>query len=257
MDKAEIELLQSQKSHDVRHLMARWKRVAKAAKLVVRKLGEDAGMPVYYLEPRSPRGPAGQEIYLSTGVHGDEPGSVLGLLHWAEANIELLREIDIVLVPIFNPYGLVENTRRDSTGRDLNRSFHLTRHPLLGPWHSMLKGRRFRLALCLHEDYDAQGIYLYELSRHPGSLGQKLLDAADKIIPAEPRRTIEGRLLTSPGLLLRRRPPNMPDEPESITLHREHTDMSITFETPSNFSIYHRVRAHQAAIDTAVSWALS
>ena len=250
----EDRFLREHRSHDPGHLLARWRRVAKTSRLEVEKLGEDAGLPVHFLRPRRRRGEAGSGLYLCAGVHGDEPGSVLGLLTWAEENLDLLARTDVLILPLFNPFGLVQNTRRDSRGRDLNRSFHLRRVPLFAAWHRLLEGRRFRLALCLHEDYDARGCYLYELTRQREFLGQRMLEAAEPHVPTDPRRTIEGRRLADAGVIRRRRPPDMRgEEPEAITLFENHCDLSITFETPSEFSLYRRVRAQVAAIGAATS----
>jgi hypothetical protein len=45
----------------------------------------------------------------------------------------------------------------------------------------------------LHEDYDGQGVYLYEIQRVPPYWGEALLKAAGTHIPTDPRLRIEGR----------------------------------------------------------------
>jgi hypothetical protein len=216
--------------------------------LVVQKLAEDAGYAVLSLSARKPR--PGTSLYLSAGIHGDEPAGALGLLVWAETNLPLLASADILILPILNPHGLKTNTRHDAAGRDLNRSFHdPASSPIIQGWRELTAERRFDACLCLHEDYDARGCYLYELNRQPHELGTTILNASGLYIPVDPRRTIDGRRFSGSGILRRRKAPNMPEKPEAIALFEQHTDISLTFETPSEWSLWRRVQAHLAAID--------
>ena len=51
-----------------------------------------------------------------------------------------------------------------------------------------------RLVVCLHEDYDAQGLYAYELNRHASPRpAEYCLTTARNILARDPRRIIEGR----------------------------------------------------------------
>ncbi len=45
----------------------------------------------------------------------------------------------------------------------------------------------------------------------------------------------------------------MPEKPEAIALFDNHTDLSLTFETPSEWSLWHRVRAQAAAINAVAN----
>ncbi len=246
---AEKAFLTSHKSHHPRHLLARWRRVAKATGLKVGTLAKDAKYPIVCLAPQRPR--EGKTLYLSAGIHGDESAGILGLLIWAEENPLHLASCDVLIFPLFNPHGLAENTRRDSRQRDLNRCFHDPRScESIQAWQDLVADRSFDACLCLHEDYDAQGCYLYELTREAKPLGPSLLDASNRYIPSDPRRTIDGRRLSARGIFQRKRSPKMPEKPEAIVLFDHHTNLSITFETPSEWSLWHRVRAQVAAIET-------
>ncbi len=112
---------------------------------------------------RSPALEATGGIYLAAGIHGDEPASTEGLYLWAELNLKYLRQLPLFLLPCLNPWGLINNRRVDSEGRDLNRSYHLDDVPVIKAHKDLLKGLSFSVAICLHEDYDAQGVYLYEV----------------------------------------------------------------------------------------------
>src|SRR5580704_1216969 len=63
-----------------------------------------------------------KRVYISTGIHGDEPAGPLAALkllqenHWPE-NMELW------LCPCLNPIGFTLNTRANVNGLDLNRGY--------------------------------------------------------------------------------------------------------------------------------------
>ncbi len=235
--------------HDVPHLLKRWRAAARSAGLKVETVHEAGGFPVLFLHNPGVSGP---RFYFSAGVHGDEPAAVSALLEWAEENPALLRRLPVAVFPIFNPAGLALNTRADHRHIDLNRRFHDASHPHIKAWWRATEQMQFRMAVCLHEDYDAQGIYCYELNRtEGGSVAEGMLGAAAQCIPRDPRRSIDGRAARG-GLIRRRRVPEVPGMPEAIALYMHHTDVSLTFETPSEFSLLDRIAAQRAFIGACV-----
>ena len=156
----------------------------------------------------------------------------------------------LLILPCLNPWGLVNNQRTDDRQRDLNRLFDRTNVSPIRELKRLVLGRRFTFALSMHEDYDARGIYGYELHPRAPDWGPDLLAACSRLIPIETRRRIEGRTFKD-GLMLRRgRLDEIPLHPETIYLHRQgHTDHSLTFETPSEFSLTARVQAHVLLIE--------
>ncbi|MBP7948128.1 MAG: M14 family metallocarboxypeptidase [Verrucomicrobiales bacterium] len=235
-------------SHDSRALLARWRKVARLAGLQGRVLLQTPGgfsVPAYFSRNRT--SPA---LYLSAGVHGDEPAPVSALLEWAEANLARLKSACVVILPLVNPDGLAANTRVDGAGIDLNRHFHDATHPLIRAWQNLVAGRRFELGLMLHEDYDARGAYCYELSEH-GGLADALLPPVDPVLPRDPRGRIDGRTAKN-GIIQRKNPPlDLPGLPEAIALYRTGAAATLTFETPSEFALHQRVQAHRTFLDAA------
>ncbi len=237
--------LQAHRCHDVPFLLKRWHAVAKAARLKLETACVSGGHPVIFLYTPNVDRP---RLYLSAGVHGDEPAPVSALLEWAEENTELLRRLPVALFPLFNPAGLALNTRADHRHIDLNRRFHDASHPHIKAWWRCIGEMKFNTAVCLHEDYDAQGTYCYELNRSSRHfLADAVLRACDHIIPRDPRGTIESRRVTN-GIIRRKRIPDLPGLPEAIALYMHSTERSLTFETPSEFSLADRVAAHKALI---------
>lgn len=243
--------LPAHRCHDYRELTAAWRSLSKAAGLKMQVLAEVAQAKIYWLEtPEKLSGPA---IYLSSGVHGDEAAAPWGLLAWARQNIALLRQRAFIIVPCMNPHGLIANTRMDYRGLDINRRFHLARDPICGPWRKMMRNRKLGPGLCLHEDYDAQGCYMYELGMHANSIAPDILARCSQTIPVDPRAKID-RWKAVHGVIRRRGIPTaLPGLPEAIVLHQLGCPITMTFETPSEFALDDRVKTHVDFINAALS----
>lgn len=237
-------------SHRYEALVARWLRVARRSRLDVARVADVGGLPVLALEPRIP-GPH-SPVYLSAGIHGDEPASTEALIAWAEACPAILREHPFVILPCLNPWGLSQNLRFDPAGFDLNRAFKGPSAPLVRALKNLVRWRRFDLAIMLHEDYDADGCYLYEVDRTKTVWGRAILDRMAAVIPPDTRRSIEGHRADR-GLIRRRvNPGALTFFPEAIWMFAEHADRVLTIETPSEFALERRIAAQIEAIRTAL-----
>jgi len=238
------------RAHDYPHLIKRWRLLARRAGLIMRRLAAGPEFNLYTV--RSPRLPREGAIYISAGIHGDEPAGTEALITWAEKNTRLLRRHPFLLVPCINPWGLVNNSRTDSRKRDLNRSFQDDAIPEIAALKRAVQGRRYSLALTLHEDYDAPGIYIYEIPGATPFWGEALLEAARPHLPADWREIIETR--EAAGGLVR---PVVVDMkifeqiglPEAVYLHLQGCPRVFTIETPSEYGLDRRVRAHVAVLE--------
>jgi protein MpaA len=119
----------------------------------------------------------------------------------------------------------------------------------------VIKAHFFRLAVCLHEDYDARGVYLYETRNGFGEFGRELLAAAEKHISIDRRKTIEARCWNL-FWMMARRIKKFPALAESMYLSRYHTERSITSETPSEYDLGVRIRANIAILERAIELSL-
>ncbi len=258
-----------QRAHNYHHLIARWRRVARAAGVPLRPLAKAGTYTVYFLDYRPADASADRGgLYATAGVHGDEAGTTEGLLLWAERHLPALskprrgakKALPFFLVPCLNPWGLVNNRREAADGTDLNRVFDRDSDPPVGALKKLLAGRRFDLALTLHEDYDANGLYLYEISeQRRDDLGETLLAAARSLgFPIDARGTVDTRRFTKPGLVrLRgsanaRRWRNSTSHPEAIWLYLNRTRHLLTIETPSEFSLAARARMQARLTEVCV-----
>ena len=244
-------VLRLDRAHDYAHLIRRWRALARRTGLTMTSFAKASGYDVFSLESAR-AGDGAPAIYFSAGIHGDEVASTEGLLQWAEKNSSLLREVNVLICPCLNPWGLAGNCRLDSEGRDLNRGYNADIPQILAQMR-LLAGRRFDLALTLHEDYDARGLYIYEVPSRPRHWAETMLKAAAGIIPADPRKKIEGRSARA-GVVRRSITPElMPDWPEAFVLHFHHAARTFTVETPSEYSLDDRAAAQVAVISKAVA----
>jgi murein peptide amidase A len=210
----------------------------------------DYELPVL-TRPAAEGGPAAR-IYISAGVHGDEPAGPLALLQ-ALRQGAFTRALDWTLVPVVNPTGLAARKRENAEGIDLNRDYGSSPRSDETRAHlAWLRGRRFELALCLHEDFETDGAYLYELK--PGgapSHAPAILDAMRPRTGIETRPEIDGMpnrggLMDPPREELLR---GREDLPEALRFHHHHAPWCYTTETPSRQNIIRRVDAQLAALE--------
>lgn len=251
----------SHSGHDYEHLKQRWQALATAQDWNCSVLAEAGGFPILQIDHVPEHGDlAPRSIYLSAGVHGDECAAVWALLCWAEQQADRLSAHPFLIFPCLNPYGLLNNTRHDQDGVDLNRIFHDSTHPVMGRWQAALAGRCFVRSVHLHEDYDATGIYFYELSREP-SLGESLIRSCEGIIPRERDGLVDGReiisAVRSAGEDVVHR--IVEEElgggmPEAIYLFLNQADSSFTFESPSEYDLVRRIDVHERFLDAVMGW---
>ena len=163
--------------HDYGRLVQRWKRIARRCGLKLEPFAHAGDFTLYYHQTRPSAERRRGGVYISAGIHGDEPAPPEALAQWAERHLPALaraERLPVFLAPCLNPFGLTNNQRTDEHGTDLNRIFRHGDATPVPELKALLAGRRFDLALTLHEDFDAQGVYLYELRRLHRTWGQEL-----------------------------------------------------------------------------------
>ncbi|HXC36657.1 MAG TPA: M14 family metallocarboxypeptidase [Candidatus Acidoferrales bacterium] len=203
---------------------------------------------------RDCRNQAGRRrIYISAGIHGDEPGSPLAALKLLQEN-RWPDNVELWLCPCLNPVGFTLNTRANMRGIDLNRGYlnpvadEITAHI---SW--LQRQPQFDLTIMLHEDWESQGFYLYEQNPDARpSFADKMIEAVEKVCPIDRSETIEGR--PAKGGILRPNidPRSRPDWPEAFYLITHKTRQSYTVEAPSDFPLETRVNALVAAVMTVL-----
>ena len=249
-----------QHSRDYPLLISRWQALAQTLGLVVETFAAVGAYELFYV--RSPAWKPEGGLYLSAGIHGDETGAIEGLYTWAALEGAHLQALPVIIFPCLNPFGLASNRRTDAAGRDLNRCYHRPREvPSIRVHQAILAGCRFSLALCLHEDCDARGVYLYEF-RRPSTerFGGEMLRAAGPDLPADALRRLGARGAELIGnLAMATNFTRLPAFTEALYLARHHSERTITTETPSGagYGLGQRARAQVAMIRRAFELALA
>ncbi len=183
-------------------------------------------------------------VYLSSGIHGDEPAGPLAMR-------QLLRDnawpagIRLRLFPCLNVAGFVLNRRENPEGCDLNRDYLNPSAPETRA-HSewLLRQPPFNVCLCLHEDWESEGFYVYELNPdHQHSLAEAIIAAVSRVCPIDTSELIEGR--PAQGGIIRPSidPRSRPQWPEAFYLLTHKTRLSYTLEAPSDYPLQCRADA--------------
>jgi murein peptide amidase A len=239
-------------------LISRWQALAGTLGLAAQAYATVDAYELFYVH--SPAWQPEGGLYLSAGIHGDEVGAIEGLYTWAALEGARLRALPVIIFPCLNPHGLGRNCRTDAAGRDLNRCYHRAQDvPPIRAHQTLLVGHRFRLALCLHEDGDARGIYLYEFRRQGAArFGGEVLRAAGPELPTDALRRFGARGVELIGnLALALNFTQLPAFTEALYLARHHSDRTIMTETPSGYGLGQRARAQVAMIRRALELTLA
>jgi hypothetical protein len=192
-------------------------------------------------------------VYLSTGIHGDEPAGPLALLQLLEADA-WPRDLDLWALPCLNPTGFPLNRRENAAGVDLNRDYrHLQTDEVRAHVAWLARQPAFDVTLCLHEDWEAQGFYVYELNPDDRlSLSPRMVEAVARVCPLDLSPVIEGRDARGGIIRPNQDPTSRPQWPEAFYLIRNKTRLSYTLEAPSDFPLATRVPALVAGVNAAL-----
>jgi len=194
-------------------------------------------------------------IYISAGIHGDEPAGPLAALRLLQEN-NWPPDAEIFFLPCLNPVGFTLNKRENADGIDLNRDYRKPQAAETRAHIAWLERQpKFDLYLCLHEDWESHGFYLYEQNPdNKSSLAEKMIDAVKKVCPIDPSEIIEDRPAQN-GII---RPNILPQErplwPEALYLITQKSRQGYTLEAPSDFPLNTRVEALVAAVNAALDF---
>ncbi|MGO8674650.1 MAG: M14 family metallocarboxypeptidase [Limisphaerales bacterium] len=194
-----------------------------------------------------------KRIYISTGIHGDEPAGPLAALrllrdnHWP-ANAELW------FCPCLNPASFVLNRRENLDFKDLNRDYRNPETEEVRAHIAWLeKQPRFDLYLCLHEDWETHGFYLYE--QNPDSkpsLAEGIIETVKKVCAIDTSEIIEDRPAKNGIIRPNLDPLTRPQWAEAFYLIMNKSRQGYTLEAPSAFLLDTRVAALTAGVNTAL-----
>lgn len=193
-------------------------------------------------------------VYLSTGMHGDEPAPPWALLRLLEHGF-FDERCSWFICPMLNPTGFLGRTRENFSKVDLNRDYKSLQEAEVRAHVGWLQRQpRFDLAICAHEDWEATGFYLYELNLgHHASLAPTMLDAARAHSPIDAAAIIDGRDIAEPGIIRPVSDPMLRDTwPEALYLAYHHSTLNYTTETASAQPLEQRIKTQAAVLQTAI-----
>lgn len=189
------------------------------------------------------------KLYLSAGIHGDEPAGPLAILQLLRENL-WPTNAELFLVPCLNPAGFLVNRRENVQGLDLNRDYrHLQTDEIRAHVAWLERQPRFDRCYCLHEDWESHGFYLYEVNPDGRpSLADDIIRRVATVCPIDSSELIDGRPASGGIIRPNANPSERPQWPEAIWLLAHKTRLSYTLEAPSDFPLGTRVEALVAAV---------
>lgn len=192
-------------------------------------------------------------LYISSGIHGDEPAGPLAALRLLQEN-RWPENVDVWLCPCLNPAGFKLNSRANAKGIDLNRDYLTPTAEEVSAHITWLERQPdFDLCLLLHEDWESNGFYLYEQNPDTKpSPAQAMIEAVAKVCPIDQSETIEGRPAENGIIRPNIDPRSRPDWPEAFYLITNKARLTYTLEAPSDYSLETRVNSLVAAVNAAL-----
>jgi murein peptide amidase A len=190
-----------------------------------------------------------RRVYISAGIHGDEPAGPLAALKLIQEN-QWPENLDLWFCPCLNPLGFALNSRENPKGIDLNREYlNPVAEEIAAHIAWLDRQPNFDLCQLLHEDWESHGFYLYEQNPdNKRSLAEPMIEAVSKVCPIDPNEIIEDRPakngIIRPNIDLNSRP----KWPEAFYLITRKTRMSYTLEAPSDYPLSTRVDGLVAAV---------
>jgi hypothetical protein len=192
-------------------------------------------------------------IYLSTGIHGDEPAGPFAGLRLLQEN-KWPANAELWFCPCLNPDGFVLNSRENADGRDLNRDYrHLETAEVRTHIAWLERQPRFDVYLCLHEDWESHGFYLYE--QNPDgkpSLAETIVSAVQKICPIDQSEMIEDRPAKNGIIRPNLDPRTRTQWAEAFYLIMHKSRLGYTLEAPSDFPLATRADALVTGVNAAM-----
>jgi len=152
-----------------------------------------------------------------------------------------------------NPTAFLKGTRENDHGFDLNRDYKDLKSAEIRSHIAWLQRQpNFNMTICLHEDWESTGFYLYELNpQQRPSLAEKMISAAARVCPIDPAAIIDGREISAPGIIRPISDPLLRENwPEAIYLRAHHSSLTYTLESPSALPLPQRIASLRAAVES-------
>jgi protein MpaA len=192
-------------------------------------------------------------IYISAGIHGDEPAGPLAIRQLMQENL-WPANVGLWICPCLNPNGFELGRRENANGKDLNREYlNPTAEETLAHIRWLERQPNFELCLCLHEDWESYGFYIYEVNPdNQPTMAEAIVAKVATVCPVDPSELIEGRPAKNGIIRPNLDPRSRPLWPEAFFLVTHKTRHSYTMEAPSDYPLSTRVAALVTGVRTAL-----
>ena len=213
----------------------------------VETIGTVEGHPVHRIRAGSPQG---SRLLLTGGVHGDEPAGVEAVLRFVEEDMDpWLGQVAFTAIPCVNPVGYVCGTRENGAGADVNRSFESDDVPEVRLLKEALEGCRADAFVDCHEDWEADGFYMYEGPRQGRAVGPAVIAAVEERASNDPDSGEESEPMTRGVYEIS---PSWGRQGLAPYVLHGHAARACIFETPTKWPLEERAAVHRVALDAAL-----
>lgn len=121
-------------------------------------------------------------ICFIAGIHGDEIAPSLAILNFIKTfNFDILKNVNIIFIPIANPTGFEAKKRENYL--DINLNKHFSDKKLTGEnkiIYDCLKKHRVYFVCALHEDLEEKRFYMYNFERKKEKIYRKITKLGKK-----------------------------------------------------------------------------
>lgn len=210
-------------------------------------IGTVEGHPVHRIRAGSPQG---SRLLLTGGVHGDEPAGVEAVLRFVEEDMDSwLGQVAFTAIPCVNPVGYVRGTRENGAGADVNRSFESDDVPEAQLLKEALEGCRADAFVDCHEDWEADGFYMYEGPRQGRAVGPAVIAAVEERASIDPDSGEESEPMSRGVYEIS---PSWGRQGLAPYVLHGHAARACIFETPTKWPLEQRAAVHRVALDAAL-----
>jgi len=119
-----------------------------------------------------------RKVFLSGGVHGNEPAGAEAAVRFVEALSESPGKyagVAFDIFPLVNPWGWAHNRRRNQQGLDVNRDFASFNSQEGALIRDFVQDKRYDLAIDHHEHPGGHGFYLYQIASDEAPLSRRVI----------------------------------------------------------------------------------
>ena len=200
-------------------------------------------------------GRPGINVYLSAGIHGDEPAAMLAMAALIDRD-RWPMGVNLWICPCLNPTGSARSTRDNAAGIDQNRDYRHLKSPEVRAHIDWLERQpRFDLHICLHEDWESDGFYLYEVNPDGApSAAEAVIEAVREVCPVDSGALIDGRESALPGIIRPSLDPaTRPEWPEALWMLQNKSRHGYTLEGPSDWPMPVRVNGMVRAVEVILA----